>query len=157
MNFELEEEQIMLKTSAREFLDKECPKKYVRAMIDDEKGYSLELWKKMAGLGWQGLAFPEQYGGMGSTFLDLAVLAEEMGRALVPGPFLSTVVHAGRAILIAGNEAQKKEYLTKIANGEIVMTLALTEEKGGLEPTEIHVTARHSGDHYVISILPIQW
>ncbi len=87
MDFGLSEEQVMLKTSAREFLDKECPKKLVRAMMDDEKGYSPELWKKMADVGWQGLVFPGQYGGADSSFLDLAVLLEEMGRALVPGPF----------------------------------------------------------------------
>ena len=150
MDFELGEEQIMLKTSAREFLDKECPKKHVRAMMDDEKGYSPELWKKMAGLGWQGLAFPEQYGGMGSTFLDLCVLLEEMGRALVPGPFLPTVVHAGRAILAAGNEQQKKDYLPKIANGDLIMTLVFTEEKGGIEAADISVKATSHGDHYVI-------
>jgi alkylation response protein AidB-like acyl-CoA dehydrogenase len=151
MNFELNEEQTMLKTSAREFLDKECPKKHVRAMMDDEKGYSPEMWKKMAGLGWQALAFPEQYGGVGSSFLDLCVLLEEMGRALVPGPFLSTVVHAGRAILAAGNDQQKKEYLTKIASGEAIMTLALTEEKGGIEAADVSLKAAHSGGQYIIT------
>jgi len=150
MNFELGEEQMMLKTSAREFLDKECPKRHVRAMMDDEKGYSPELWKKMAGLGWQGLAFPEQYGGMGRSFLDLVVLLEEMGRALVPGPFLATIVHAGRAVLAAGSEQQKNEYLPKLANGDLIMTLALTEEKGGIDAADVNLKAIHHGDHYVI-------
>ena len=87
MDFEFGEEQIYAGAHCpRVALDKEYPKKHVRTMMDDEKGYSPELWKKMAGLGWQGLAFPEQYGGMGSTFLDLCVLLEEMGRALVQGP-----------------------------------------------------------------------
>ena len=151
MNFELGEEQLMLKTSAREFLDKECQKKHVRVMMDDEKGYSPELWKKMAGLGWQGLAFPEQYGGVGSSFLDLVVLLEEMGRALVPGPFLATVVHAGRAILFAGSEQQKKDYLTRIANGDLIMTLALTEETGGIEAADINMKAKAVGDNFIIS------
>ncbi len=102
MDFGLSEEQVMLKTSAREFLDKECPKKLVRQMMDDEKGYSPELWKKMADLGWHGLVVPEKYGGVGSSFLDLAVLLEEMGRALVPGPFVPTIVHCGRAIARLG-------------------------------------------------------
>jgi alkylation response protein AidB-like acyl-CoA dehydrogenase len=151
MDFELGEEQVMLKTSAREFLDKECTKKYVRAMIDDEKGYSPELWKKMADLGWHGLAFPEQYGGVGSSFLDLVVLLEEMGRALVPGPFLPTVVHAGRTILTAGNEPQKKEYLSGIANGELIMTLALSETSGGIEASDITAKATPSGNNFVIN------
>ncbi len=114
MEFSLNEEQEMLKTSARDFLDKECPKKLVRQMMEDEKGYSMEMWRKMADLGWHGLAFPEKYGGAGISFLDLAVLMEEMGRALVPGPFLPTVVLAGRPILNAGTEEQKKYFLLKI-------------------------------------------
>jgi alkylation response protein AidB-like acyl-CoA dehydrogenase len=151
MNFELDEEQLMLKNSAREFLDKECPKKYVRAMMDDVKGYSPEIWKKMAGLGWQGLAFPEQYGGVGSSFLDLMVLLEEMGRALVPGPFLATVVHAGRTILLAGSEQQKKDYLTRITNGDLIMTLALTEETGGYEASDINVKAKAVDNNFIIN------
>ncbi len=151
MNFELAEEQVMLKNSAREFLEKECPKKHVRAMMDDERGCSPELWKKMAGLGWQGLAVPEHYGGMGSTFLDLAVLAEEMGRALVPGPFLPTVVHAGRAVLYAGSQQQKNDYLPRIVRGDLIMTLALTESNGSVEPEGINLTAVRDGAHYVIN------
>lgn len=150
MDFGLSEEQVMLKTSAREFLDKECPKKLVRAMMDDEKGYSPELWKKMADLGWQGLVFPGQYGGADSSFLDLAVLLEEMGRALVPGPFLPTVVHAGRAILAAGTDAQKKQFLPKIASGDMIMTLAFTEVGGSLEASGITLKATLDRDEYVI-------
>ena len=151
MDFELGEEQVMLKTSARDFLEKECPKKLVRDMMEDEKGYSPDLWRKMAELGWQALAFPEEYEGVGSSFLDLAVLLEEMGRALVPGPFVPTVVHAGRTILAAGSEEQKKEFLPKIANGEIIMTLALTEPDGGLEASDISVKATPAGENFTIN------
>ena len=151
MDFDLGEEQIMLKTSARDFLEKECPKKLVRDMMDDDKGYSPDLWRKMADLGWHGLAFPEEYGGVGSSFLDLAVLLEEMGRALVPGPFVSTVVSAGRAILAAGNEEQKQRFLPAIASGETIMTLALTEADGGVESSCIGVTATPSGSDFVIN------
>jgi alkylation response protein AidB-like acyl-CoA dehydrogenase len=150
MDFGLSEEQIMLRTSAREFLDKECPKKLVRAMMDDEKGYSPELWKKMADVGWQGLVFPGQYGGADSSFLDLAVLLEEMGRALVPGPFVPTVVHVGRAILAAGTDAQKKQFLPKIASGDMIMTLALTEASGSLEASDITLKATLDREEYVI-------
>jgi alkylation response protein AidB-like acyl-CoA dehydrogenase len=150
MDFGLSEEQVMLRTSAREFLDKECPKKLVRAMMDDEKGYPPELWKKMADVGWQGLVFPGQYGGADSSFLDLAVLLEEMGRALVPGPFLPTVVHAGRAILAAGTDAQKKQFLPKIASGDMIMTLALTEASGSLEASGVTLKATLDRDEYVI-------
>jgi alkylation response protein AidB-like acyl-CoA dehydrogenase len=151
MNFELDEEQIMLKTAARDFLDKECPKSLVRDMMEDEKGYSPELWKTMADLGWMGLTFPEEYGGTGSSFLDLAVLVEECGRALLPAPFLSTVVLAGHPILAAGNEQQKQQFLPKIVSGEMIMTLAFMEESAGLEASDVTVTAKPSGDNYIIN------
>ncbi len=150
MDFELGEEQVMLKTSARDFLEKECPKQLVRDMMEDERGYSPELWRKMAEQGWMGLAFPEEYGGAGMTFLDLAVLLEEMGRALVPGPFVPTVVLAGLAILAAGTEEQKQQFLTKIANGDILMTLASLESSGGLEASDITVKATPDGDNFII-------
>ena len=90
MDFALSEEQEMLKKSARDFLSAECPKSLVRKIEEDELGYSPELWKKMAGLGWMGLAIPEKYGGAGLSLLDLAVLFEEFGRAAVPGPIFCT-------------------------------------------------------------------
>ena len=150
MNFSLGEEQVMLKTSARDFLERECPKRLVREMAEDERGYSPELWKKMADLGWMGLAFPEQYGGVGSSFLDLAVLLEEMGRALVPSPFLPTVVLAGRPILAAGSEEQKQHFLPAIASGDMKMTLASTEPGGGLEASDVNVRAVPSGEDFII-------
>ena len=151
MDFDLGEEQVMLKTSARDFLENECPKTLVRDMMDDEAGYSPELWRKMADLGWHGLAIPEEHGGVGSSFLDLAVLLEEMGRALVPGPFVPTVVHAGRTILAAGNEEQKQRFLPAIAGGETIMTVALLESSGSLEPSSVGVTASPSGQDFVIN------
>ena len=151
MDFELGEEQVMLKTSARDFLEKECPKQLVRDMIDDEKGYSPELWRKMADLGWLGLTFPEEYGGVGSSFLDLAVLLEESGRALLPGPFKSTVVLAGQPIAAAGTEEQKEQFLPPIANGDLIMTLAFMEPSGGIEASDITVKASPSGQDFVIN------
>jgi len=152
MNFELDEEQVMLKTSARDFLEKECPKELIRELMeDDEKGYSPELWKKMAELGWLGLSFPEEYGGAEFTFLDLAVLLEECGRALVPGPVIPTIVQVGHTILAAGTEEQKQEILPKMINGELILTLAFMEESGSLEAEGITVKAEKKGDTYVIS------
>jgi alkylation response protein AidB-like acyl-CoA dehydrogenase len=151
VNFELDEEQVMLKTSARDFLQQECPKKLVRAMMEDEKGYSPELWKKIADLGWLGLVFPEEYGGVGSSFLDLAVLLEECGRALLPAPFISTVVLAGRPIAAFGDENQKQQFLPSIASGDMIMTLAFSETSGGIEASDITVTATVSGDNYIIN------
>jgi alkylation response protein AidB-like acyl-CoA dehydrogenase len=150
MDFGFTEEQEMLRTSARDFLTTECPAELVKEMAEDQQGYKPDMWAKMAELGWTGLAFPEQYDGMGMTFLDLAVLLEEMGRAVLPGPFFSSVVEAGFAVLEAGSEEQKKEILSKIATGEAIATLAVTEPSASYEPSAIAVTAKAEGDGYVI-------
>lgn len=141
----------MLRTAARDFLDKECPKKLVRTMMEDEKGYSPELWQKIADLGWLGLTFPDTYGGIGSGFLDLVVLLEECGRALLPCPFIPTVVMAGHPILAAGTEEQKKQFLPQIASGKLIMSLAFTEASGSLEAADVTVTATPSGGNFVIN------
>jgi alkylation response protein AidB-like acyl-CoA dehydrogenase len=151
MDFALSEEQEMLRNSARDFLTKECPKTLVRQMETDEKGYSPNLWKGMADLGWTGLVFPEAYGGSGMTFLDLAILIEELGRALAPSPFLPTVVYCGLPILAAGTEEQKKQFLPKIAKGDMIMTLALTEPSAAWDAGGIAVKAAAEGDDFVIS------
>ena len=126
MDFGLTEEQKMLRKSARDFLESECPASLVKEMAEDDKGYSPELWRKMAELGWQGLIFSGQYGGGDGSFVDLVILLEETGRALLPSPFLSTVL-GGAAVLEAGSEAQKAELLPGIISGDIILSLALTE------------------------------
>ncbi|MBL7208476.1 MAG: acyl-CoA/acyl-ACP dehydrogenase [Dehalococcoidia bacterium] len=151
MDFNLNEEQEMLRTTAREILEKECPKNLVRQMVEDERGYPPELWRKMADLGWLGLVFPEKYGGLGGSFLDLAVLEEEMGRACLPGPFFSTVILGALFILTAGSEEQKKELLPKVANGELILTLALTEPSAGYDAASVEVEAISDNGDYVIS------
>ncbi|MGD0856565.1 MAG: acyl-CoA dehydrogenase family protein [Dehalococcoidia bacterium] len=151
MDLGLNEEQEMLKKSAREFLSKECPKKLVRELDESDAGYSKDLWKKMSDLGWMGLAYPEKYGGNGGSFLDLAVLLEEMGYNILPGPFFSTVVLGGFTLLDAGSEEQKKQYLEKIANGDAIMTLALMEEDGTYSAGSINMTAEAKGDGYVLN------
>jgi alkylation response protein AidB-like acyl-CoA dehydrogenase len=151
MDFDLGKEQVMLQNSARDFLKKECPKELVREMMDDEKGYGPKLWQKMTDLGWQGLVIPEEYGGIGSGFLDLVVLLEEMGRALVPGPFVPTVVYGGRMIQSAGTQEQKQKFLPAIADGEMIMTLALMESAGSFDPAGISTTAKASGENFIIN------
>src|SRR5262249_45938369 len=114
MDFGFNEDQEMLRGAVKDFLDKECTTQFVRRMIDDERGYSPEMWRQMAELGWMGLTIPEQYGGMGWGFLELTVTLEEMGAALLPGPYFSTVVLAAPLILALGTEEQKQKYLPKI-------------------------------------------
>ena len=151
MDFGFSEEQEMLRTSARDFLTTECPADTVKELAEDEQGYKPEMWTKMAELGWMGLAFPEEYDGMGMTFLDLAVLLEEMGHAVLPGPFFSTVVLAGFALLETGSEEQKKEYLARIATGEAIATVAITEPSASYDASGIAAKAVAEGDDYVIS------
>ena len=146
MDFNLSEEQEMLKTAARDFLEAKCPKSYVREMETDGRGYSPDLWREQAELGWMGLAFPESVGGSGMSFLELGVLLEEMGRACLPGPFFATVVLAGLTILDAGNEQQRRRYLPGIASGDKLATLALTEVDGTLDAASIKTTAVADGD-----------
>jgi len=151
MDLGLSEPQEMLRKMARDFLTTECPKSLVRQMEEDEKGHPVQLWQSMAELGWMGLPFPEEYGGGGGGFLDLAVLLEEMGRACLPGPFFSTVVLGGLIVLGVGSEEQKRELLQAIAEGKLVMTLALTEPDGGYEAADIAVQAAAEKDQYVIN------
>ncbi len=151
MDFNFSEEQEMLKTMARDFLADKCPKTLVREMEEDEKGYSPELWREMVDLGWMGLVFPEEYGGSEMSFLDLSVLLEEIGRACLPGPFFSTVVLGGLPILNAGSDEQKQEYLPKIASGEAIFTLALTEASAKYDAASIAVKATADGDAYIIN------
>lgn len=151
MDLGLSEEQEMLKTSARDFLQKECPKKLVKQLDESDEGYSPELWQKIAGLGWLGLMFPDEYGGSGGSFLDLVVLLEEMGYNILPGPFFSTVVLGGSTILAAGNKEQKRELLPGIASGEIILTLALTEPSVGYDASSVKTTAVAHNGEYVIN------
>jgi alkylation response protein AidB-like acyl-CoA dehydrogenase len=147
----LKEEQVMLKKMARDFLATEVPKTFVRKMMADEVGHSTELWTKMAGLGWQGLVFPEEFGGSAMTFRDLTILSEEMGRAVLPGPFYSTVILVGLPLLDFGTDAQKKQFLPKIASGEMVCTLAVLEESGDLYADDMHFKAQKRGNEYVLN------
>ena len=151
MDLGLNETQQMLRNSAREFLQAECPDTYVREMEEDERGYTPEMWQKVAEQGWLGLIFPEQYGGVGLSYLDLSVLLEETGRALLPGPFFSTVVMGGMTIMDAGSEEQKQELLPQISEGQLIVTLALTEPSARWDAEGIQMTASQSGDGWVLN------
>src|SRR6266702_3796290 len=144
MDFAFSEEQEMLRRSARDFLTKECSSKIVRRLMEADDSYDAALWKKIAGLGWTALGIPESYGGVG-TFLDLVVVLEEAGRALLPGPFFATMGLAAPALIEAGTEAQKKEALGAIASGEARATLALTEASGRWDAAGVKLAAKQEG------------
>ena len=151
MDFALTEEQEMLKTMARDFLANECPKTMVKEIMESEEDHSPALWKKMAELGWLGLVLPEEHGGTAMTFRDLTILCQEMGRAVLPGPFIPTVLFAALPILEAGTEEQKKELLPKIVNGEAAFTYAVTEEDGELWAEDVKTRAVAQGGDYIIN------
>ncbi len=150
MDLGLSEEQELLKNTARDFLEKECPESLVRAMEEDEKGYSAELWKKMAEQGWQGLLIPDAYGGAGFGYLDLMILIEEFGRALVPGPFISTQVGGVLPLVEGGTEEQKKQYLPKIVSGDAIWTLAYTEPSARFDPEGVALEVKDDGNDVVL-------
>jgi alkylation response protein AidB-like acyl-CoA dehydrogenase len=141
MNFDFSDEQKQLRDEARKFLGEKCPPKAVRAVVDGKAPYDRQLWKGLADMGFLGVAIPESYGGTGAGHLELCVIAEEMGRALAPVPFSSTVYLAAEAILMTGDEAQKQKWLPLIASGEAIGTLALFEGKGNPSPQAIKLTA----------------
>jgi len=151
MDLGLDEQQEMLKNFARDFLEKECPETLVREMEEDEQGYSPDLWKKMADQGWMGLIIPEAHGGADMTLCELVVLLEEFGRALVPGPFISTVVLGAVPIMEAGTDEQKAQYLPKIASGETIMTMALTEPSAKWTADGVTLEAKKDGSDYVLN------
>lgn len=151
MDLGLNEAQQMLKNTAKDFLEAECPDTYVREMEEDERGYTPELWQKLAEQGWLGLIIPEKYGGVELEFQDLVILLEEMGRYMLPGPYFSTVLMGGMSIMDAGTENQKKEYLPRIATGQIILTLALNEPSGRWDPEGVQLTAKDTGEGYVLN------
>jgi alkylation response protein AidB-like acyl-CoA dehydrogenase len=150
MDFGFSEEQEMLRSSARDFLAKEAPMSYVRKMMEDERGYTDDLWRKMAELGWMGLILPEAYGGAGLDFVDMVVVLEEMGRAVLPGPFFSTVILGGVAIAEGGSAEQKRRLLPKIADGSVKATLAQLEASGRWDAEGVELVAKPAGGGYVL-------
>ncbi|WP_315769730.1 MULTISPECIES: acyl-CoA dehydrogenase family protein [unclassified Bradyrhizobium] len=141
MNFDFSDDQKQLRDQARKFLAEKCPPKAVRVVLDGKESYDRELWKGLAEMGFLGVAIPEEFGGAGAGHLELCVIAEEMGRALAPVPFSSTVYLAAEALMLAGSEAQKRKWLPKIASGEAIGTLALFEGAGNPSSKAIKLEA----------------
>jgi alkylation response protein AidB-like acyl-CoA dehydrogenase len=144
MNFGFNEEQELLRKTARDFLAEHAPMKRVREVLEGPREHSPELWKQMAELGWTGLALPEEHGGAGLSMVELAIVLEELGRSLAPVPFLPTQI-AARMILEAGDEAQQRAWLPRICSGELAATLAITEAGGSDEPGDVTLRAVHAG------------
>jgi acyl-CoA dehydrogenase len=153
MDFDFSSEQKQLKEAARRFLADRCPPQAVRAVLDGAAPYDRALWRGLAELGFLGTAIAEQCGGIGAGYLELCVLAEELGRALAPVPFASSIYLAAEFIKRAGSADQQRRYLPRIASGEAIGTLALAEGVGAVSPQTIQVAA--SGGRLTGTKLPV--
>jgi alkylation response protein AidB-like acyl-CoA dehydrogenase len=151
MNFAFSEEQEELRKSVRRFLESKSPETEVRRLMETTEGYDQAVWNQMGQeLGLQGLAIPEEYGGSGYSYVELIIVLEEMGRALLAAPYFSTVALAANAILQSGDDAAKKELLPGIAAGDTIATLAITEDNGRWDLDGIQLQATGSGDSYTL-------
>ena len=136
MNFDFSDDQKLLQEQARKFLTDKCSRKLVRSVLDNNKNqYSKELWQEVVNMGWTATAIPEEYGGLGLGMLELCVIAEELGRSLAPIPFSSSIYIFAEFLKAYGSEDQKKQYLPKIASGELIGSFAFPETKGTPELT----------------------
>ena len=147
MDFDLNKAQKLLQQSARDFFARECKPERVRDMMATDTAYDDGLWRAMADQGWTGLIIPEDFGGLGLSLVDLIVVSEEMGRACLPGPFLSTL-WAAALINLAGAEGQRKQYLEPIAAGDMKATVALLEEGADWNPEAVGLRAEKAGKEF---------
>jgi alkylation response protein AidB-like acyl-CoA dehydrogenase len=150
MNFGFSEEQELLRQEVRKFLDERAPLETVREIMKSEAGFSPDLWKETAELGWPGLTIPESHGGAGLGWVDLVVLLEETGRTLLPSPLVSTTL-AASALIESGSEAQKQRWLPGLADGTCIGTPALLEDSDVLGPAGIALHGRPEGADVVLS------
>ncbi|HBK05038.1 MAG TPA: acyl-CoA dehydrogenase [Acetobacteraceae bacterium] len=137
MNFDFSDELLQLRDQARRFLTDRCPPAVPRRILDTDEPYAADLWRDIAEMGWTGAAIPEEYGGVGLGRLAICVLAEELGRAVAPVPFSSSVYLATEAILQFGSEQQKQTWLPKLAAGDVIGTFALAERPGSFDPAKL--------------------
>jgi alkylation response protein AidB-like acyl-CoA dehydrogenase len=152
MNFAFSEEQEELRRITRQFLESKSPEAEVRRLMDTDDGYDPAVWSQMANeLGLQSLIVPEEFGGQGFTFVELTVVLEEMGRALLCAPYFSSAVLATSTLLHAGDDGAKKEHLPGMAAGDTIAALAFTEPNGKWDESGIEATATKSGDGWSIT------
>ncbi len=149
MNLLLNADERMLRNSARAFLEAECPPALARRMESDPLGYPPELWRKVAEMGWPGMALPEKHGGLELPLVQLGLVLEEAGRAIAPLPLHSTVV-AALTIARDGSEAQREALLPRVARGDALLTWAFTEQDPRLLPETIKTRAVADGAEFVI-------
>jgi alkylation response protein AidB-like acyl-CoA dehydrogenase len=151
MDIGFTEEQELLRTSARRFLENECPTAFVRERMAEPAAITGDFWRKLAEQGWFGILYPEEADGSGLGLVDMTVLMEEMGRAVMPGPFFSTVLLGGAAILEAGSPEQRQDWLPRIAAGDAKLSLAWTEPNARGDAAGIVASGRETAAGFVLS------
>src|SRR5687768_795673 len=150
MDFDLSKPQKLLKESARALLARECGPGRVRELMESETAHDEGLWQALADQGWTGLSVPEAQGGLGLGLVEMAAVAEEMGRACLPGAFLSTLF-AAALVERAGSEEQRAKFLEPIASGELKATVALLEEGASWEPDGVRLAAAREGGDFQLT------
>jgi len=151
MHFDFTEEQRLFRDASRKFLEAECPTTFVRTMMDDEKALDPAFYKKLAELGWTGVLIPEAYGGVEGTLTDMIVVAEEMGRSVMPGPFYATAVTGTALLLLAASEEQKNRILPRVSEGDHLLTLAVLEADGALRSESVDAFAERGQGKFTLS------
>jgi alkylation response protein AidB-like acyl-CoA dehydrogenase len=151
LDFGFSEEQEMLRDAAKRFLTDNCSTKFVRQMMADATAHDAGFWSKLVGQGWPGLLIPEQYGGTNGTFLDLTVIAEEMGKAIIPGPFFAAAALGAPVFIEGASDALKKEFLPKMAEGKFIATVAIAEGAGRFDAGGVEIKASKKGSGYTLT------
>jgi alkylation response protein AidB-like acyl-CoA dehydrogenase len=151
MHFELSDTQQAIKDAAREFFSHEMPSATVRRLMDTDTAFDPGVWRKCADQGYTGLMFPEEYGGVGLGLVEMAATLEEMGRALLPGPFSSTVLFAGTALSHGVNDALKRTYLAAICRGEARATVAILERSASWHRDAIAMEAKEGSNGFELT------
>ena len=151
LNFDFSEDQKLLQTTVRDFVTDQETLQKNRNVLESDAEYDPELWKSAAELGYLGAVIPEEFGGAGFGYLELVLIAEEVGRGLLPVPFSSSVYLATEAILRNGSDEQKKKYLPKCCTGEHLASIMFTEPETGSDAKAISTSAVETADGYVVN------
>lgn len=152
MEFSFTEEQKMIRDTAQAFLAEVSSSNTIRSAMDTEQGFDPQIWQRICEeMYWQAIHIPEEYGGMGLGYVDLVVMLEQMGRYLLCSPFFSTVCLASNALIVAGTDEQKQQYLTQICEGSLTATLAYTSKNGQWDATAVQGIVTAQGDDYVLN------
>lgn len=151
MDFDFNEDQQMLAQTVADFAQKESPVERFRKLRDDDIGWEPKVWANMGELGWLSVPFPESLGGFGGTFVDAAVVLEQFGKALIPEPYLESVILGGLAVLRAGSEDQQQKYLAPMIGGEASLALAYAERESRHDPAAVATEAKKDGGGYALT------